>query len=543
MHEVVGELVPWWQRGVIYQVYPRSFADASGDGVGDLAGVIDRLDYLARTLGVEAIWLSPFYRSPMRDFGYDISDHTDVDPLFGDLATIDRLVSEVHRRGLKLIVDYVLNHTSVDHSWFEESRSSRESERRDWYLWRDPKPDGSAPNNWISVFGGPAWALDERTGQCYLHLFDKSMPDLNWRAPGARRAMLDVVRFWLDRDVDGFRIDVAHLIMKDPELRDNPPPAGDGGGGFHKPMGDYDSQLHLHDKAHPDVHGVYRELREIVDGHEHGRARVTIGDPRVRVGEVGVLLRRRARRAAHAVQLRAPEHGVERGRRARGGGRARIALPEGAWPNWVLGNHDESRVATRVGPAGARLAMMLRGTPTIYNGDELGMEDVDVPPELVRDPMELLRPGTGVGRDPARAPMPWTRGENAGFSPPGAAPWLPLPPDARRISVEAQLADPGSMLSLTRRLLALRRASPALAAGDYRELSAQGERCLCFLRESAGRRVLVALNFESSEQVLDLGSLGAGELLASTAMDRDGAGHLSRLVLRAQEGVVVRLAG
>ena len=547
MERPAGDPALWWQRGVVYQIYPRSFADASGDGVGDLPGVIDRLDYLSDTLGVEAIWLSPFYRSPMRDFGYDISDHTDVDPLFGDLGDFDRLVSEAHRRGLKVIVDYVPNHTSIDHRWFVESRAARDAGKRDWYFWRDPRPDGSEPNNWISIFGGPAWALDERTGQYYLHLFDESMPDVNWREPAARRAMLDVIRFWLDRGVDGFRIDVAHLIMKDPQLRDNPPNPHAGRGDFHKALGDYDTQLHVYDKAHPDVHGVYRELREMVDGHDRSRARVTIGEIHEYDWTTWASYYGETLDELHmpfnfvllntewtAAGVRAAVAGLE------------AALPEGAWANWVVGNHDEPRVATRMGACGARLAMMLlltlRGTPTIYNGDELGLENVEVPPGLVRDPMELLRPGLGLGRDPARGPLPWTSGPGAGFSSsPEAEPWLPLPAGAERLSVEAQLRDPRSMLSLTRRLLAVRRTSPALEVGAYRELEDTTEDCFCFVREEGGARVLVALNFGGGGRTLDLRALGSGAIAVSTGMDRDGAADLTRLSLSAQEGLVVEL--
>ena len=547
MERPAGDPALWWQRGVVYQIYPRSFADASGDGVGDIPGVIDRLNYLSDTLGVEAIWLSPFYRSPMRDFGYDISDHTDVDPLFGDLGDFDRLVSEAHRRGLKVIVDYVPNHTSIDHRWFIESRAARDAGKRDWYFWRDPRPDGSEPNNWISIFGGPAWAFDERTGQYYLHLFDESMPDVNWREPAARQAMLDVIRFWLDRGVDGFRIDVAHLIMKDPELRDNPPNPVAGRGDFHKALGDYDTQLHVYDKAHPDVHGVYRELRAIVDGHDRARPRVTIGEIHEYEWTTWASYYGETLDELHmpfnfvllntewsAAGVRAAVAGLE------------AALPEGAWPNWVVGNHDEPRVTSRMGARGARLAMMLlltlRGTPTIYNGDELGLENIEVPPELVRDPMELLRPGRGLGRDPARGPLPWRSGPGAGFSSsPEAEPWLPLPPDAERLSVEAQLGDPRSMLSLTRRLLAVRRASPALEEGGYRELEETTEDCFCFVREADGARVLVALNFGDDGRTLDLGALGSGRIAVSTGMDCEGEADLARLSLGAREGLVVEL--
>ncbi|RMF61789.1 MAG: alpha-amylase, partial [Bacteroidetes bacterium] len=268
--------LPWWQTGVIYQIYPRSFKDSNGDGIGDLGGVLEKLDYLSDTLGVDAIWLSPFYPSPMADFGYDVADYTDVDPIFGDLATFDALVAEAHRRGLRVIIDIVPNHTSDRHPWFIASRSSRDNPKRDWYVWRDPAPDGGPPNNWLSVFGGPAWEYDETTGQYYLHSFLKEQPDLNWRNPEVRRAMFDVFRFWLERGVDGFRIDVAHYIMKDPLFRDNPP--NPHRGDYHKDMGEYDTQLHLYDKGHEDVHEVFRELRRLLDDYSRDRPRFAVGE-------------------------------------------------------------------------------------------------------------------------------------------------------------------------------------------------------------------------------------------------------------------------
>ncbi|MEZ4584594.1 MAG: alpha-amylase family glycosyl hydrolase [Caldilineaceae bacterium] len=282
----------WWQTGVIYQIYPRSFMDANGDGVGDLVGVIDKLDYLSDTLGVDAIWLSPFYPSPMADFGYDVSDYCAVNPLFGDLATFDDLVAQAHARGLKVIIDIVPNHTSDQHPWFQESRASRDNPKRDWYVWADPAADGGPPNNWLSVFGGPAWTLDESTGQYYLHSFLSEQPDLNWRNPAVKAAMFDVYRFWLDRGVDGFRIDVAHYVMKDPELRDNPlNPNAAVEAQLFQGFGGVRQLIHVNDKGHPDAHGVYRNCAPFSTStarrprHDGGR------DPRFRSGKMGGLLR------------------------------------------------------------------------------------------------------------------------------------------------------------------------------------------------------------------------------------------------------------
>ena len=275
--EPTGHAESWWREGVIYQVYPRSFQDSDGDGVGDLAGIQKRLGYLAR-LGVDAIWLNPFYPSPMLDFGYDVCDHADVDPLFGTLADFDALLADAHAHGLRVLIDFVPNHTSSEHPWFRDARSSRTSSKRDWYFWRDPRPDGSPPNNWASPFGGSLWTLDERSGQYYLHTFHPEQPDLNWRNPDVERAMLDVLRFWLERGVDGFRIDVANFVLNDPQLRDNPPNPTAGTSSY-KYLGHYDTQLHLHDKGHPDCHPLYRRIRRLLDSYSRdGSDRIALGE-------------------------------------------------------------------------------------------------------------------------------------------------------------------------------------------------------------------------------------------------------------------------
>ncbi|HET7685646.1 MAG TPA: alpha-amylase family glycosyl hydrolase, partial [Candidatus Limnocylindria bacterium] len=450
----------WWQTAVVYEIYPRSFADADGDGVGDLAGIQSRLDYLA-WLGVDAIWIAPFYPSPMADFGYDVADHTDVHPLFGTLETFDALLAAAHDRGIRVLVDYVPNHTSIEHPWFAESRRSRDSPRRDWYTWRDPHPDGSPPNNWISMFHGPAWDLDPATGQYYLHTFLPEQPDLNWRNPGVRAAMFDVARFWLDRGVDGFRIDVAPMVMKDPLLRDNPPNPSDAEFGR---LGAWSRQLHLYDHAHPDMHELYRAFRAMLDAYPGERMSVgELHHPDFDVwaayygedqDEIHVPFNFHLLNAAwEADAVRAAVEGVEG------------VLPHGAWASWVLGNHDQPRFATRAGreqaPAGMLLLLTLRGTPTLYYGDEIGMVDVPVAGADARDPWERREPGRG--RDPERTPMQWDASPHAGFTDAGATPWLPVAPDFERVNVAVQAADPRSLLSLTRRLIALRRGHPALA--------------------------------------------------------------------------------
>lgn len=569
----------WWREAVFYQIYPRSFQDTDGDGIGDLPGIASRLDYLT-WLGVDALWLSPFYRSPMLDFGYDVSDHCEVDPTFGTLYDFDRLLEEAHRLGLRVIVDFVPNHTSSEHPWFAESRSSRDNPWRDWYIWADPRPDGTPggapPNNWLSYWGGSAWEFDEHTGQYYLHSFMPEMPDLNWRNPEVCEAMLRVAHFWLQRGVDGFRVDSAQQIMKDPEFRDNPanPEAGKNS---YKNLGGYDAQLHLHDKGHPDIHEVYKEFRALLDSY--GRCG---GRERVALAEVHVFDRPEwasewsAYYGADLDEFHLPlnltlvgkpwnakhfREAVEEMERT---------VPEGAWPNWVLGSHDEPRVASRIGREKTRAATMLlltlRGTPTVYYGDELGMKDVPLPPERVLDPFEKMSPGLGLGRDPERSPMQWDATENAGFCPAGVKPWLPVADDYEVVNVAAQKEDPRSNLTLTRELLELRHKTPVLSGGDYETLLHEGipEDCLCYLRAprfdsgqgSAGHdsdnhgaaSCLVALNFSGEERKLrpfgadEEGATGSAVLL-STHLDRRGPACLSPLWLRAREGCIVLLPG
>jgi alpha-glucosidase len=535
---------PWWQRGIVYQIYPRSFQDSNGDGIGDLQGIISRLDYLG-WLGVDAIWLSPFYPSPMADFGYDITDHCNVDPIFGDLQTCDALIEQAHRRDLKVIIDFVPNHTSDEHPWFLASRSSRQHPERDWYVWADAKPDGSPPNNWLSAMGGSAWEWDSATGQYYLHTFLKKQPDLNWRNPAVKAAMFDIVRFWLERGVDGFRIDAAHFILKDPNLRDNPLNLS-GERVLHKPIGDYASQIHLYDNGHSDVHTVYRELRALLDSYSTTHPRVMMGevhifDRKVWVSYYGVNLDEMhmpfnfdfINTTWDAQTIRRSVDALE------------TQLPPGAWPNNVFGNHDEPRIINRVGPAFARSAMLLlltlRGTPTLYYGDEIGMHNGDIPLERIRDPMEKNMPGIGLGRDPARTPMQWDESANAGFCPPGVEPWLPLPPDYQQINVAVERDDPDSLLSFTRRLIALRRAQPALSIGNYQSIDGVPADCFVFLRQASRQRYLVAVNFSDNEQQVNISQMGHGRIVLSTHAERKAAIELASLPLRAKEGVIIEM--
>ncbi len=529
----------WWHTGVIYQIYPRSWADADGDGFGDFDGITSRLDYLVDTLPVDAIWLSPFFPSPQADFGYDVSDYCDVDPVYGDLASFDRFLAAAHERGLKVIIDYVINHTSDQHTWFRESRSSRDDPKRDWYVWRDPAPDGGPPNNWKSLFGGDAWEWDEATGQYYLHSFLVEQPDLNWRNPEVEAAMFDVLRFWLNRGVDGFRIDVAHRPMKDPEFRDNPP-ALEVPEDAYKLNREYAAFEHLYDGAHPDIHLLFRRLRAVVDEYEDTSPRFTIGeiheyDWRVWASYYGWDLG----------ELHMPYNfillpsGTDPKRIRRAVERMEGALPHGAWPNWVVGNHDEPRMATRLGwdasKAAAVLVLTLRGTPTLYYGDELGMLNVEIPADRQQDPWGRRMPG--FGRDGCRTPMQWDTSATAGFAAPGAdAPWLPVL-EQGRLSVEAQLGDPGSHLETYRRLLAVRRDSPALRLGDITFIDGLPDGVLGYRRSLDGVAVSVLLNLSDSEA-----AIGAeGTVLAGTHADRWGVALEGAVVLRPWVAAVLSL--
>jgi oligo-1,6-glucosidase/alpha-glucosidase len=517
---------PWWERGVVYQVYPRSFQDSDGDGVGDLTGIARRLDHIA-ALGVDAIWLSPIFPSPMADFGYDVANYCDVEPLFGTLADFDRLLAAAHARGLRLLLDFVPNHSSDRHPWFVESRSSRSNPKRDWYIWRDAAPDGGPPNNWISDFGGSAWTWDETTGQYYLRAFLPEQPDLNWRNPALKAAMLDAMRFWFDRGVDGFRIDVLWHIVKAEGLPDNPPnPAWAPG------INERDRVLQLHSTDQPEAHAISAEMRALADSY---------GD-RLLVGEIFLPNDRLARwhGTPEAPQVHLPFNFclVENPWDVATIGRLiadyEASLPAWGWPNWVLGSHDAPRIAARVGEAQARVAMMLlltlRGTPTLYQGDELAIGAVAIPAERVRDPRERLQPGIGLGRDPSRTPMPWDSSPNAGFS--AAEPWLPLNPDWPLRNVAAQDTDPGSMLALTRALLHLRRAEEALAVGDYRQVAGAGP-LLAYERRSGDTRLLVALNLGPDPVPMPAEASG-GKRLLSTLSGESNA-------LRGNEGVILKL--
>jgi alpha-glucosidase len=529
----------WWQTGVIYQIYPRSFQDSNGDGVGDLNGIIARADYLA-WLGIDAVWISPFFPSPMADFGYDISNYVGVDPLFGTLADFDRLVAALHQRNIRVILDLVPNHTSSAHAWFQDSRRSRDDPKRDWYIWRDPAPDGGPPNNWLSQAGGVAWTLSPETGQYYYHAFLSEQPDLNWRNPAVREAMKDAMRFWLDRGVDGFRVDVLWHLAKDPEFRDDPPNPN-----YRDSEPPFMRVLPHHSADHEDMIAIATELRQVLDAYP--------GD-RVLIGELSLPLKR-------LMEYYGPElaavhlpfnfallwtawtrEGWTIERLAHMVERYETALPDGAWPNWVIGNHDQPRIATRIGAAQARVAIVLlltlRGTPTLYYGDELGHPSVDIPADRVRDPFGINMPGGTQGRDPVRTPMPWDRSANAGFT--TGEPWLPLAPDAATMNVATEKSDPHSHLALAHRLLALRRQEPALHQGNWARLDVQGP-VFAYSRSWQDRRFAIVLELYSQDAAVTLPETFKGRIALSTHRQHEGHNVSGQIRLSADEALVIEV--
>ncbi len=537
----------WWQDGIIYQIYPRSFQDANGDGVGDLRGILARLDYLVE-LGVDAVWLSPIYPSPMADFGYDVADYTGVDPLFGTLDDIERLIAAVHARGLKFILDFVPNHSSDQHPWFLESRSSRNNPKRDWYLWRDPAADGGPPNNWMSNFGGPAWTFDETTGQFFYHSFLTQQPDLNWRNAEVKTAIYDAMRFWLDRGVDGFRMDVIWMLIKDDQFRSNPPNPE-----WHPGGSSFASVLPLYTADRPETHLIVREMREVLDAYPD----------RLLIGEIYLPLDRLVTYYGAVGDENVTDPATNSSRGADmpfnfhlilSPWRADVLadlirqyealLPAGAWPNWVLGNHDQKRLASRLGEEQARVAAMvlltLRGTPTLYFGDELGMPDGIIAPDQVQDPAEKNQPGIGQGRDPERTPMLWDTTPHAGFT--TGSPWLPITPATpEQLSVGTQSAQPRSILALYRRLIALRRQHLALHAGAVTAVRAEGG-VLRYERHSPGadigERLLILANLTDDLQTTLVPS---SRVLLTTILDGDGAVCSGSFTLEAGEGVLLEV--
>ena len=496
---------PWWRGAVIYQIYPRSFLDTDGDGVGDLPGIIERLDYVAG-LGVDAIWIAPFFRSPMADFGYDIADPCDVDPLFGTLADFDRLLAEAHARGLKVMIDQVLSHTSDEHAWFRESRQSRDNPRADWYVWANANEDGTPPNNWLSIFGGSAWRWEPRRGQYYLHNFLAGQPDLNFHHPAVRAAVLDNLRFWLDRGVDGFRLDSINFCFHDALLRDNPakPKAERTGRGF-SADNPYAFQYHWYNNTQPENLAFLEELRALMDRYP-GSATLGEISSEDSLATMAEYTSGHRLHMGYSFELLTDDFSAAY---IRDTVRAQEAKMTEGWPCWAISNHDVERVLSRWGSqlrgnghASAAMANQLtalvcslRGSVCVYQGEELGLTEAELPYEALRDPYGIAFWPEFKGRDGCRTPMPWGDGEHAGFS--GAVPWLPVPPEHRALNVARQQADPASALNGYRRFMHWRRTQPALRHGTIRFLDTP-EPVLAFVRELGEERVLVVFNLSAA---------------------------------------------
>ena len=494
-----GRALPWWRGATIYQIYPRSFLDTNGDGIGDLPGIVERLDYVA-SLGVEAIWVSPFYKSPMADFGYDIADYRAVDPIFGTLDDFDRLIARAHALNLRVIVDQVLSHTSDQHAWFLESRQGRDNPKHDWYVWADARPDGTPPNNWLSIFGGVAWTWESRRGQYYLHNFLKSQPDLNFHNPEVQQASLDNMRFWLDRGVDGLRLDAINFCFHDAQLRDNPPrPIEQRKASGFKADNPYGFQWHRHNNTQPEMLPYLEEIRHLLDEYPEAVAlgEISSDDSTATVAEYTKPGRLHM---AYSFELlgndSSPRHiraTVET---------LRTRAPQ-SWPCWTISNHDVERVVSRWGwnnsPSHAAtqlsaLVCALRGSVCVFQGEELGLGEAEVPYEALRDPYGIAFWPAFKGRDGCRTPMPWDSNERAGFS--SSEPWLPVPRQHLALSVEAQERDPSSALHGFRKLLAWRRQQDLLIGGDI-EFLASTDSVLAFRRFDEHGALLAAFNLSA----------------------------------------------
>ena len=521
----------WWQRAVVYEIAPISFQDSNGDGKGDLPGLLSRLDYLS-WLGVDALWLTPIYRSPLRDLGYDISDYRDVDPAFGSLTDFDALVAGLHKLGMRIILDLVPNHTANDHAWFVESSSSRDKPKSDWYIWADAAENGGPPNNWLSRFGGTGWEWCEARQQYYYHSFLTEQPDLNWRNPDMRSAFAEVMRFWLDRGVDGFRVDASAVLIKDDLLRDNPP---DPQAGADKPPPQRYMPVFTDDR--PEAMRCIEFVRNVLDEFPD---RVLCGEVQGKTDRIGHFYGSDLPRLhlplnfalldCHwdALSLQATIDAYYN------------AIPKDAWPVWVIGGHDKHRIASKLGQEQARvlamLVLTLWGTPFLYMGDEIGQPRVKIPPERVHDPFEKLVPGYDLCRDPERAPIRWNDRDKGGFT--DGEPWLPLEPDRGR-NVAAQKADEGSILQLYRQLLRLRRENPCLQQGEYQPIRSRND-VLSYKRVLDGTEIIVGLNITPEPRRWEW--QGRGKLLLSTSLDRPAQVVEGPTLLRANEGWLVELA-
>jgi alpha-glucosidase len=522
----------WWRGAVIYQIYPRSFQDSNGDGVGDLLGIVQRLPYVA-SLGVDAIWISPFFTSPMRDFGYDVSDYCNVDPMFGSIADFDAVIDTAHRLGLKVMIDQVLSHTSDQHHWFIESRSSRDNPKADWYVWADPKPDGTPPNNWLSIFGGSAWHWDTRREQYYLHNFLSSMPDLNFHNPEVRAALLDATRFWLDRGVDGFRLDTINFYFCDKDLRDNPPLAPELRNANIAPsVNPYNHQEHLYSKNRPENLDFLEEYRALLDSYPAAASVGEVGDAQYGLDILGQYTSGDKRvHMCYAFEFLAAEQ-LSAPRVASVLRQLDQVAAEG-WACWAFSNHDVARHATRwdLDPASLRLhatlLMCLRGSVCIFQGEELGLPEAELAFEDLRDPYGIEFWPEYKGRDGCRTPMVWEDHViNGGFS--AGVTWLPVPQEHIRLAVSAQEEDPAALLHHYRRAIGFRRTHPALQKGSATPAQADG-RVLHFIRRHEDQEIFCAFNMSDTPSAIDLPEgrwISIGAELGSASPSADGKLHL-----------------
>ena len=505
---------PWWRGAAIYQIYPRSFMDSNADGIGDLPGITQKLDHVA-DLGVDAIWISPFFKSPMKDFGYDVSDYCDVDPIFGTLEDFDTLIARAHSLGLKVLIDQVYSHTSDEHAWFAESRSSRTNDKADWYVWADPKPDGSPPSNWQSVFGGPAWTWDARRGQYYLHNFLSSQPQINGHNPDVQNALLDVARFWLDRGVDGFRIDALNFLMHDPQLRDNPPaPQTD-----RQRTRPFDFQIRQYNQSHPDIPAFIARIREVTDSYDAIFTVAEVGGDEAEAEMKAFTAGETHLNSAYGFNFLYADRftpGLICSAQAQWPDE-----PELGWPSWAFENHDAPRALSRWctpehRDAFARLKMLLlmalRGNVILYYGEELGLTQVDIPFDQLHDPEAIANWPLTLSRDGARTPMPWTaKAPHGGFT--SAEPWLPVGAVNQQLAVDVQRDDPQSLLSYTKQVLALRNTNPALHHGAVVSCKPEGD-LLELTREADGQRLRCLFNMGTQPVETNCNS-AAGPLFAT----------------------------
>jgi len=520
-----------WGRRIIYQIYPRSFKDSNGDGIGDLNGISEKLDYL-KDLGVDAIWLSPVYQSPMHDFGYDISDYYDIDPIFGNLSDFDSLVKKAHSKGIKMLMDFVPNHTSSEHPWFKESKSSKNNSKRDWYIWKPPRKNRTTPNNWLSQFGGSAWELDTKTGEYYLHTFDVSQPDLNWRNPQVVEEIFNVMRYWIKRGVDGFRVDVAYYLFKDPFFRDEPhnPAYTD----IHIP---YDSLLHIYTVALPETLNMLKKLNNIVNESDDMFMVCEIYTFLHEIINLYKIVNHQSFAPFNFSFISLPWNAGEQKKFI---DEFDELVGHDYFPTYVLGNHDQSRIATKLGEDSSRLAALLqltlRGIPFIYYGEELGMKDVEIPEEKVKDPMAVNMKSYNFGRDPERTPMQWDGSKFGGFS--NVEPWLPLEQEFKERNVASEEEDKKSFINLYKSVIKLRKTRKSLQDGKFIPLDFKNPNILGFLRQEEDEKTLVLANFSEEKQIVELPK-GSWKTVLSTKMDVENRKEQNQVNLGSTEGIIL----